>query len=166
MPPGLPEQVELATPFFPQEEYQCGPAALATALVSAGAQTTPEALVPQVYVPERKGSFQVEMLAAARRHGMVSYALAPKFEDLLREIAAGTPVIVLQNLGILLGGLALRGRHRLRLLARHAGPALGDAGTRGDAVRHARAGLDAKRLLGNGGHATGPIGHRGRRKAG
>ena len=85
LPPGLPERVELAhTPFFPQEEYQCGPAALATALVSAGAQTTPEALVPQVYVPERKGSFQVEMLAAARRHGMVSYALAPKFEDLLR----------------------------------------------------------------------------------
>ena len=105
LPPGLPERVELAhTPFFPQEEYQCGPAALATALVSAGAQTTPEALVPQVYVPERKGSFQVEMLAAARRHGMVSYALAPKFEDLLREIAAGTPVIVLQNLGILWAG--------------------------------------------------------------
>jgi predicted Zn-dependent protease len=42
---------------------------------------------------------QVEMLAAARRHGMVSYQLAPRFEDLLREIAAGTPVIVLQNLG-------------------------------------------------------------------
>ena len=105
LPPGLPEKVELAeTPFFPQEEYQCGPAALATALVSAGVKTTPEALVPQVYVPERKGSFQVEMLAAARRHGMVSYALAPKFEDLLREIAAGTPVIVLQNLGILRAG--------------------------------------------------------------
>ena len=105
LPPGLPERFELVqTPFFPQEEYQCGPAALATALVSAGAKTTPEALVPQVYVPERKGSFQVEMLAAARRHGMVSYALAPKFEDLLREIAAGTPVIVLQNLGILRTG--------------------------------------------------------------
>jgi predicted double-glycine peptidase len=105
LPPGLPEKVELAqTPFFPQEEYQCGPAALATVLVSAGAKTTPEALVPQVYVPERKGSFQVEMLAAARRHGLVSYSLAPKFESLLRELAAGTPVIVLQNLGIVRAG--------------------------------------------------------------
>jgi tetratricopeptide (TPR) repeat protein len=37
------------------------------------------------------------MLAAARRHGMVSYLLAPKFEDMLREIAAGNPVIVLWN---------------------------------------------------------------------
>jgi tetratricopeptide (TPR) repeat protein len=32
---------------------------------------------------------------------MVSYQLAPRFEDLLREVAAGTPVVVLQNLGIL-----------------------------------------------------------------
>src|SRR5712692_6453984 len=40
------------------------------------------------------------MLAAARRHGLVSYQLAPSFADLLREISAGTPVIVLQNLGL------------------------------------------------------------------
>ena len=101
LPAGLPEKVELAeVPFFPQEEYQCGPAALATALVSFGVKVTPEDLVPQVYLPERKGSLQVEMLAAARRHGLVSYQLAPRFEDLLREIAAGTPVIVLQNLGL------------------------------------------------------------------
>ena len=105
VPPGLPERIELtAVPFFPQLEYQCGPAALATVLVGAGAKTTPEELVPQVYIPERKGSLQVEMLAAARRHGMVSYALAPRFEDLLREIAAGTPVIVLQNLGLFSAG--------------------------------------------------------------
>jgi hypothetical protein len=73
-------------------------------LVSAGAKTTPEELVAQVYIPERKGSLQVEMLAAARRHGMVSYVLAPRFEDLLRELAAGNPVIVLQNLGMFSAG--------------------------------------------------------------
>src|SRR5688500_16462073 len=44
------------------------------------------------------------MLAAARRHGMVSYQLAPRFEDLLREIADGTPVVVLQNLGMFSSG--------------------------------------------------------------
>ena len=97
---GLPERVELTeVPFFPQTEYQCGPAALATVLAASGAKVTPDELVPQVYLPERKGSLQVEMLAAARRHGMVSYQLAPRFEDLLREIAAGNPVVVLQNLG-------------------------------------------------------------------
>ena len=101
LPPGLPERVELAeVPFFPQTEYQCGPAALATALASSGVKVPPEDLVSQVYLPERKGSLQVEMLAAARRHGLVSYQLAPRLEDVLREIAAGTPVILLQNLGL------------------------------------------------------------------
>jgi hypothetical protein len=105
VPAGLPEKVELTeVPFFPQLEYQCGPAALATVLVAAGAKTTADELVPQVYLPSRKGSLQVEMLAAARRHGMVSYQLAPRFEDVLREIAAGTPVIVLQNLGFFSAG--------------------------------------------------------------
>ena len=104
-PPELPKQAELTeVPFFPQLEYQCGPAALATVLANAGAKVTPEELVPQVYIPERKGSLQVEMLAAARRHGMISYALAPRFEHILREIAAGTPVIVLQNLGLFTAG--------------------------------------------------------------
>jgi tetratricopeptide (TPR) repeat protein len=101
LPQGLPESTELAqVPFFPQEDYQCGPAALATALTASGVKITPEDLVPQVYIPERKGSLQVEMLAAARRHGLVSYQLAPRLEDLLREVAAGNPVIVLQNLGV------------------------------------------------------------------
>ena len=100
LPSALRERVELTeVPFFPQSEYQCGPAALATALASSGVKVTPEELVPEVYLPERKGSLQIEMLAAARRHGMVSYQLAPRVDDLLREIAAGNPVIVLQNLG-------------------------------------------------------------------
>jgi hypothetical protein len=104
LPQGLPESVELTgVPFFPQSEYQCGPAALATTLAASGAKVTPDELVPQVYLPERKGSLQVEMLAAARRHGMLSYVLAPSFEALLREIAAGNPVIVLQNLGFFTG---------------------------------------------------------------
>ena len=104
LPQGLPERVELiAVPFFPQIEYQCGPAALATLLVSSGVKVTPDELVSQVYIPERKGSLQIEMMAAARRRGLVSYELAPRFEDLLREIAAGTPVIVLQNLGLVDG---------------------------------------------------------------
>ena len=104
LPSGLPVRVELtAVPFFPQVEYQCGPAALATALASWGVSVTPDDLVSQVYIPRRKGSLQIEMMAAARRHGLVSYELAPRFEDLLREIAAGTPVIVLQNLGFVDG---------------------------------------------------------------
>lgn len=89
-----------AVPFFPQEDYQCGPASLAAALVHAGRQATPESLLPQVYLPGRKGSLQAEMLATARRHQLVAYPLAPRLEDLLRELAAGNPVVVLQNLAL------------------------------------------------------------------
>jgi tetratricopeptide (TPR) repeat protein len=100
-PVALPEEVELTeAPFFPQREYQCGPAALATALAYFSVPVTADELVDQVYIPERKGSVQVEMLAAPRRYGMISYALAPRLDDLLREIAAGTPVVVLQNYGL------------------------------------------------------------------
>jgi len=105
LPPALHEHFELKqVPFFPQTEYQCGPAALATVLSTYGAKVTPEELVPEVYLPARKGSLQVEMLAAARRHGLVSYQLAPRAADLLREVAAGNPVIVLQNLGLVSDG--------------------------------------------------------------
>lgn len=101
MPEGLPKHVELTeVPFFPQDEYQCGPAALATVLAAYDVPVTPEQLVPEVYLPERKGSLQVEMLAAARRHGLISYRIRPSLEALMREVASGNPVILLQNLGL------------------------------------------------------------------
>jgi hypothetical protein len=56
----------LDAPFHPQEENQCGPAALATVLGAAGVETTPEALSPGLYLPAREGSLQVEILAQAR----------------------------------------------------------------------------------------------------
>jgi tetratricopeptide (TPR) repeat protein len=99
-PAGLPPRAEIsAVPFYPQADYQCGPAALATTLAHAGVTVTSEELVPQVYLPARRGSLQAEMLAASRRHGLMAYQLAPRLEDLLREIVDGKPVIVLQNLG-------------------------------------------------------------------
>jgi hypothetical protein len=99
-PAGVPEHVEMTdVPFFPQDDYQCGPAALATVLAYRGVSITPAALVDEVWLPSRQGSLQIEMLAAPRRHGRVSYALAPSYSDLLREVAAGNPVIVLQDVG-------------------------------------------------------------------
>ena len=85
-------------PYFAQEAYQCGPASLAMSLNAVGSEVTPDALKPELYLPDRHGSLQVEMLAAARRNGTIAYQLAPELTDVLREIAAGTPVVVLQNL--------------------------------------------------------------------
>ncbi|MDO8962513.1 MAG: PA2778 family cysteine peptidase [Methylophilus sp.] len=96
----LPRQAELTnTPFFPQELYQCGPAALATALNAVDIQVTPEQLTPEVYIPSRQGSLQIEMLAAARRHGAIAVTIPPKLEAVLQEVVAGNVVVVMQNLG-------------------------------------------------------------------
>ncbi|HRP22777.1 PA2778 family cysteine peptidase [Thauera sp.] len=98
---GLPSRVELAdTPFFPDDSHFCGPAALATSLSAAGLPTRPEELVGQVFLPGREGSLQIEMLAGARRNGAVATLIPGTLEALLREVAAGHPVIVLQNLGL------------------------------------------------------------------
>ncbi len=99
---GLPRRAELVdTPFFPQDQrYLCGPESLAAVWQATGLAVTPPDLVPQVYVPGRQGSLQAEMLAATRRQGAVAYVLPPRLEALLREVAAGTPVVILQNLGL------------------------------------------------------------------
>lgn len=98
-PPSVPRQIELdKVPFFAQEAFQCGPASLAMSLNTVDIAVTPETLKPELYLPDRHGSLQVEMLAAARRHGAIAYQLAPELNDVLQEVAAGTPVIILQNL--------------------------------------------------------------------
>lgn len=99
--PGLPTRVELeSVPFHAQERFQCGPAALAMTLNAAGIPTLPDALISQVYVPQREGSLPPEMLAAARRNGAFGARIPPRLDALLAEIAAGHPVVVLQNLSL------------------------------------------------------------------
>ena len=98
-PEGITRVKELKhIPFFPQEDYQCGPAALATLLVDKGITTSPDELVPKVYIPARKGSLQIEMIATARSFGLMPYKLEPQLLSMLREVDHGNPVLVFQNL--------------------------------------------------------------------
>lgn len=97
----LPAQVELAhVPFFPQAQYQCGPAALATALQSTGVPISPQELSAEVYLPGRKGSLQMELVAATRMRDRVPYQLPENLRAALEQVAAGRPVLVMQNLGL------------------------------------------------------------------
>jgi tetratricopeptide (TPR) repeat protein len=95
----LPARAAIDAPFFAQEAYQCGPAALAMALGWSGVDVAPDALAAEVFVPERRGAFAVSLLAAARAHGRVPVELRG-LGELLRELAAGHPVLVLQDLGL------------------------------------------------------------------
>ncbi len=100
-PADLPRAVEhRQVPFFPQTPLHCGPAALATVLGHAGLPADPQALAAEVFLPARGGSLQVEMVAGARRQGALATRLPGELEALLREVAAGQAVLVLQNLGL------------------------------------------------------------------
>ena len=102
MPPRpeiVPAGFELVdVPFYPQTAYQCGPATLAMALTYHGLSITPEELQSQIYTPSLKGSLQMDMVGATRRHGKIAYEITGP-ETIFPEIAAGHPVIILQNLG-------------------------------------------------------------------
>ncbi len=100
LPDHVPAGVELETfPFYAQDAYQCGPATLAMALNWHGMAVTPDDLKDQVYTPSRKGSLQLAMVGATRRHGKIAYQINDP-ESLFMELAAGHPMIILQNLGL------------------------------------------------------------------
>ncbi|MEJ2454719.1 MAG: PA2778 family cysteine peptidase [Candidatus Thiodiazotropha sp.] len=97
-PADIPPLVELTeTPFFPQEQYHCGPAALATLLQHRQIDATPEDLSRLAYLPGRKGSLQIELAATARQQSVLVYPLDGSLNSLLREVAADNPVLILQN---------------------------------------------------------------------
>lgn len=87
-------------PFIAQSEYQCGPAALAMLLQHAGLSVSAEDLLPSVYLPERRGSLQAEMIAAARDHQLLVIKLGPELGDLQQALAAGYPALLFQNLAL------------------------------------------------------------------
>ena len=100
LPSDLPPFIELEnTPFFPQEKNHCGPAALATLLNQRQIAVLPETLAERTFLPGLKGSLQIELAATARHYGLLVYPLTGNLNSLLKEVAAGNPVLVLQNLG-------------------------------------------------------------------
>jgi tetratricopeptide (TPR) repeat protein len=99
-PGSLPVRAELTeVPFFPQEKYYCGPAALAMVLAWSGLPATQESIASQVYTPGREGTLRNDVVSAARRNERLAVPVT-RLGDMLGEIAAGHPVMVFQNLSL------------------------------------------------------------------
>ncbi|MCK8517264.1 PA2778 family cysteine peptidase [Methylonatrum kenyense] len=96
-----PQAVELTeVPYHPQEAYQCGPAALAEVLGWSGIEVEPEELEPSLFIPERKGTLQVELISQTRQRDRVPYQIDGSFDAIMQELEAGNPVLVFQNLSL------------------------------------------------------------------
>ncbi|MEZ5499860.1 MAG: PA2778 family cysteine peptidase [Steroidobacteraceae bacterium] len=96
-----PAAIELVdTPFFAQSAHQCGPAALATVLVASGVNTTPDALAPDVMLPQRRGSLALELTARARQSDRLPYQVDRDASAIVEQLQAGRAVLVLLNLGL------------------------------------------------------------------
>lgn len=101
IPESLPARVNLDdTPFHPQLEHHCGPAALTTVLEASGARPEYKTVAERVYVPDLEGSLQVEMMAAARNFDRIPFRIPGELSAVLAEVEAGRPVLILQNLRV------------------------------------------------------------------
>ncbi len=100
-PPNIPLQYQIShVPFYPQQQFFCGPTTLAEVAGFYGATVAPETIAPNTFIPSLEGTLQIEMTAATRQLGMLAYTDRGDLSTLLHWIAEDLPVIVLQNNGV------------------------------------------------------------------
>lgn len=97
---GIPKASRINdVPFIKQKENHCGPASLAMLLGHRNMSIPADELAAQMYTPLKEGTFQTDIISATRRQGMMALPVT-SVENLLKELAAGNPVLVFQNLGL------------------------------------------------------------------
>ena len=100
-PPAISRQALLsAVPFYPQQEYFCGPTTLSEVAAYYGVEHSADSIASLTFTPGLQGSLQIEMAAASRQLGFVAYEQRGSLSLLLQLIDEKIPVIVLQNNGL------------------------------------------------------------------
>lgn len=86
-------------PFFPQEEYQCGPASLAGILNYYGWKISPADIAAEIFSRKAGGTLDMDMVFYARKKGLRAEKYRGTFEDLQAQIDSRRPLIVLIDQG-------------------------------------------------------------------
>jgi hypothetical protein len=68
-------------------------------LAYRGLSVTAKSLRGKIYIPGKEGSLTTEIVARTRQYQLLPYVLSPSLPDILMEVTAGNPVLVMQNLG-------------------------------------------------------------------
>jgi ABC-type bacteriocin/lantibiotic exporter with double-glycine peptidase domain len=87
-------------PFVPQDDFQCGPAALAMVLLYYGAAVSPAEIAREIYLPSVRGTLNLELEFYARRRGFATRAFEGTLDRVRDEIRGDRPLIVFQDLGV------------------------------------------------------------------
>jgi ABC-type bacteriocin/lantibiotic exporter with double-glycine peptidase domain len=88
--------------FYPQEDFQCGPASLAGVLNFWGIHVTPEEIATDIYSPSARGTLNLDMILYPEKKGMKATHYKGSMDDIRNKIDLGYPVIVLVDLGLLI----------------------------------------------------------------
>lgn len=86
-------------PFFPQEDYQCGPASLAGVLNYWGLSVYPEEISREIYSEPARGTLNIDMIRYALAKGLDASRFSGNMDILRSSIKSGLPVIVLVDRG-------------------------------------------------------------------
>jgi ABC-type bacteriocin/lantibiotic exporter with double-glycine peptidase domain len=86
-------------PFFPQEDYQCGPASLAGVFNYLGLRTTPGIIAQDIFSKSAGGTLTIDMVLYAREKGFSAVDYSGSMNDLREKISAGSPLIVMVDYG-------------------------------------------------------------------
>ena len=91
-------------PFFPQEEFQCGPSVLASVLNFRGNRIVPDEIARAIYLPKIQGTLKMDMVSFLRRYTgkgeSVVLETQGDLEGVKKAIAGGYPVIAFVDLGV------------------------------------------------------------------
>jgi ABC-type bacteriocin/lantibiotic exporter with double-glycine peptidase domain len=98
IPPSQTVVIE-GVPFFPQLDYQCGPASLAGVLNYYGANVGPDEIAESIFRENIRGTVSLDMVLYARNRGFASKWYTGKTDDLIRAVDRGNPIIVMIDLG-------------------------------------------------------------------
>ena len=89
-------------PFYPQEEYQCGPASLAGVLNHWNINVSPQEIASEIYSKSARGTMNIDMVLYVEKIGLKARQYRGSFEDVKTKIDSGYPLIVLVDEGFLI----------------------------------------------------------------
>jgi ABC-type bacteriocin/lantibiotic exporter with double-glycine peptidase domain len=86
-------------PFFPQLDYQCGPASLAGVLNYYGNKITPQEVAQAIFRENIRGTVTLDMVLYAREQGVSARWFNGSVGEIVEAVNDGSPLIVMVDYG-------------------------------------------------------------------